>query len=151
MSPLSPEMTMQICVAPAAIIRSTKYSATAFGRSTPLITREPTGNNSFEHPSGCMRWPAPAAGMIPSMALPRGFHCGPVGNMRCGGGAKLLQIRHQLFRAARAGVLIERALAGACRHSREFGVSEIHGSDHVFCAPNDTQLFAVDEEIVEPG
>ena len=43
----SAEMTMQIWLAPAAIIRSTRYSETAFGRSAPFTMREPTGGQLF--------------------------------------------------------------------------------------------------------
>src|SRR5579884_280406 len=70
MSVFSAEITMQICVAPAAIMRSTRYSETALGRSAPFTMREPTGSSSFEQPSGCMRSPAPAAGMIPIIVRP---------------------------------------------------------------------------------
>ena len=52
MSLFSAEMTMQICEAPAAIMRSTRYSEMAFGRSTPSTMREPTGSSSFEQPRG---------------------------------------------------------------------------------------------------
>src|SRR5262245_44460582 len=64
-------MIMQISVAPAAIIRSTRYSDTALGRSTPFTVREPTGSSSLEQPNGWIRWPAPAAGIIPIIRRPR--------------------------------------------------------------------------------
>src|SRR5579864_6921991 len=70
MSVFSADMTMHIWLAPAAIIRSTRYSETALGRSTPLTIREPTGSSSLEQPRGWIRSPAPAAGMIPIIALP---------------------------------------------------------------------------------
>src|SRR5579859_7391256 len=74
MSVFSAEMTMQICSAPAAIILSTRYSETALGLSTPSMMRDPTGSNSLEQPSGWMRCPAPAAGIIPIIELPHGPH-----------------------------------------------------------------------------
>src|SRR5438270_10715176 len=70
MSVFSAEITMQICSAPAAIIRSTRYSETALGLSWPSMRREPTGRSSLEQPNGWMRWPAPAAGIIPIIGPP---------------------------------------------------------------------------------
>ena len=50
-------------------MRSTRYSLTARGRSTPpSSSRLPTGSSSFENASGWMRLPLPAAGMMPHMA-----------------------------------------------------------------------------------
>src|SRR5258708_35508985 len=72
MSVFSAEMSMQICSAPAAIILAHRYSETALGLSTPSTMREPTGSNSLEQPSGWMRCPAPAAGIIPIIELPHG-------------------------------------------------------------------------------
>src|ERR671937_404997 len=65
MSVFPGDTTKQIFVAPAMIMRSTRYSLTARGRSTPSSIRLPTGRSSFEKASGWMRLPEPAAGMIP--------------------------------------------------------------------------------------
>src|SRR5437764_13754240 len=76
MSVFSAEITMQICSAPAAIIRSTRYSETALGLSWPSTRREPTGRSSLEQPKGWIRWPAPAAGIIPIIGPPRWIRVG---------------------------------------------------------------------------
>jgi dTDP-glucose pyrophosphorylase len=52
MSDLPGEPTKQIRVAPPLIMRSTRYSLTARGRSLPSSLRLPTGNSSFENASG---------------------------------------------------------------------------------------------------
>jgi hypothetical protein len=65
MSDLPGAITKQMCVAPPAIIRSSRYSLTARGRSVAPSKREPTGSSSFENARGWMRLPMPAAGMIP--------------------------------------------------------------------------------------
>src|SRR5512133_1154317 len=67
MSLLPGEMTKQSLRAPPLIIRSIRYSDTAFGRSTPPTHWLPTGSSSFEKASGWMRLPIPAAGMMPHM------------------------------------------------------------------------------------
>src|SRR3954469_19500164 len=67
MSDFPAEMMKQILSAPAIVMRSTRYSLTARGRSMLPSNRPPTGSNSFENASGWMRVPAPAAGMMPSM------------------------------------------------------------------------------------
>src|SRR4051794_35191972 len=67
MSDLPGEIVMQIRVAPARIIRSTRYSETALGRSVPPSTRLPTGSSSLEKASGWMRLPTPAAGTRPQV------------------------------------------------------------------------------------
>src|SRR3954453_4716166 len=65
MSDLPGEITKQSLVAPARIIRSTRYSLTARGRSTWPSRRLPTGSSSFENASGWILLPTPAAGMMP--------------------------------------------------------------------------------------
>src|SRR3954470_7361233 len=70
MSDLPAEIVMQMRVAPARIIRSTRYSETAFGRSVPSAMRVPTGSSSLEKASGWMRLPMPAAGTIPQVLMP---------------------------------------------------------------------------------
>jgi hypothetical protein len=52
MSDLAGEMTKQMRPAPARIIRSTRYSLTARGRSAPFSRRLPTGSSSLENASG---------------------------------------------------------------------------------------------------
>src|SRR3954471_14453239 len=80
MSALPGEITKQILSAPPRIIRSTKYSLTAQGRSVPFSTRLPTGRSSLENASGWIRLPRPAAGTIPHMVrllparVPAGAH-----------------------------------------------------------------------------
>src|SRR3982751_6435832 len=69
MSDLPAEIVMQTRVAPARIIRSTRYSETAFGRSVPSAMRVPTGSSSLEKASGWMRLPMPAAGTIPQVLM----------------------------------------------------------------------------------
>src|SRR6266568_956539 len=74
MSVFAAEITKQILFTPPAIIRSSKYSETARGRSLMPSSRVPTGSNSFENASGRIRVPCPAAGTIPQrelMLLPR--------------------------------------------------------------------------------
>src|SRR5438105_8541562 len=67
MSDLPGEMTKQILSAPPRIMRSTRYSLTAHGRSRPPSMRLPTGNSSLENANGWMRLPRPAAGTIPQL------------------------------------------------------------------------------------
>src|SRR3982750_3267843 len=65
MSDLPGEITKQIFRAPPRIMRSTRYSLTAQGRSAPPSRRLPTGSSSFEKAKGWIRLPRPAAGTIP--------------------------------------------------------------------------------------
>src|SRR5947209_438713 len=69
MSDLPGEITKQSLSAPPAIIRSTRYSLMARGRSTWPSNLPPTGSNAFENASGWIRPPAPAAGIIPHIIL----------------------------------------------------------------------------------
>src|SRR5436309_4507981 len=71
MSDLPCEITMQILVAPARIIRSSRYSETALGRSVSPSVRLPTGSSSLEKARGWIRLPVPAAGTIPQMLVIR--------------------------------------------------------------------------------
>src|SRR5581483_4135907 len=144
MSLFSAEITMQICSAPAAIMRSTRYSATALGRSPPRSPRDPTGSNSLEQPSGWMRCPAPAAGTMPITGPPLNIgssdhgSLGPLvhGNRFNGTMARrpdihFLAVRHQLLGTTRSGVLIERALAGASGHGRQVLIVAAQHAHHV--------------------
>src|SRR5437763_173808 len=71
MSVLPGETTKQIRLAPAFIIRSTKYSPTARGRSRPASIRLPTGKSSLENAKGWIRDPIPAAGTMPQIRVMR--------------------------------------------------------------------------------
>src|SRR3990170_8974127 len=70
MSDLPAEITKHIFDAPPFIMRSTRYSLTALGLSTPPSNLLPTGRSSFENARGCILEPAPAAGIIPHMGPP---------------------------------------------------------------------------------
>lgn len=59
------ETRKRILPAIPRIIRSTRYSLTARGRSLSPSMRRPTGRSFFEKAIGRMRVPAPAAGMMP--------------------------------------------------------------------------------------
>src|SRR5204862_6460279 len=69
MSDLPGAITKQSLSAPAPIIRSTRYSLIARGRSTAPSTRPPTGANSFEKARGCIRVPEPAAAILPHIGF----------------------------------------------------------------------------------
>src|SRR3712207_1462605 len=106
MSDLPGEITKQIYVAPPRIMRSTRYSLTAQGRSTPPARRLPTGRSSLEKARGWMRLPRPAAGTMPHMS---GF----LHQTRCVGSAaeQFFQFRGPVIR----GVLAQDALAARLR------------------------------------
>src|SRR5688572_4514183 len=106
MSDLPGEMTKQILSAPARIMRSSRYSLTAHGRSTPPSMRLPTGNSSLEKASGWMRLPRPAAGMMPHMVS-------GLRQQRGIGAAGRLDHREEIVRTVRGGVLREHALAAS--------------------------------------
>src|SRR5437764_1446122 len=69
MSVFAGEITKQTRAAPAASIRSSRYSQTASGRPVWPSYRVPTGSSSLEKARGCMRVPRPAAGMTPQRRL----------------------------------------------------------------------------------
>src|SRR5437588_11250839 len=71
MSALPGSTTKQIRLAPAFIIRSTKYAPTARGRSRPASIRLPTGKSSLENAKGWIRDPTPAAGTMPQIRVMR--------------------------------------------------------------------------------
>src|SRR2546425_4348163 len=71
MSDFPGEMTKQIFAAPPRIIRSTRYSLTARGRSASPSIRLPTGSSSFENASGWILLPIPAAGIMPHIGITR--------------------------------------------------------------------------------
>src|SRR4051812_25611968 len=117
------EITKQTRLAPPRTIRSTRYSLTARGRSTPSASsRLPTGSSSLLKASGWMRDPAPAAGTMPHMLL----ECESARVRECAGGGAdrtdgfvlpglgaqgRVEERLELGGAALGGVLGQRALA----------------------------------------
>src|SRR5436305_5743758 len=101
MSDFPGEIMKQILLAPPRIIRSTRYSLTAQGRSAPASIRLPTGSNSLEKARGWMRLPRPAAGMIPHM-MSRA-HCNSFGHTRF----RLVESFEQGSRAMLGSMLIE--------------------------------------------
>src|SRR5438132_11838145 len=106
MSDLPGEMTKQIFDAPPRIMRSTRYSLTARGRSADPSMRLPTGNSSFEKASGWILLPTPAAGMMPHMILHPSH-----GALECG-----LELRAAVVR----GVLVKHALPSGGADPRQF-------------------------------
>src|SRR4051794_24164610 len=133
MSDLPGEITKQSLVAPARIIRSTRYSLTARGRSVWPSRRLPTGSSSFENASGWMRLPIPAAGMIPSMITSDAF-----------------DERDELTRAVLRRVLSENAVARATRDRRQRIATEVERGERVGGLARDQDLVARREELVEP-
>src|SRR3954469_7651320 len=118
MSDLPGAMTKQSLSAPPAIMRSTRYSLTAQGRSRTPSVRLPTGSSSFENASGWMRLPRPAAGMTPHMSRLHEWR------MRGGGSARVeaLDQPGEFARTLHGCVLVEHALARATRHRGEIVV-----------------------------
>src|SRR5690349_24809904 len=70
MSDLPAPITTHSLSAPPASIRSSRYSATAQGRSARSRSVLPSGSSSLENASGWMRLPRPAAGMMPHIIAP---------------------------------------------------------------------------------
>src|SRR6185437_8862076 len=116
MSDFHGEITKQILSAPPRTMRSTRYSLTARGRSTPFASIQlPTGSNSLEKASGWMRVPLPAAGTMPHIS--RLLADGPAG-------VRALQRRHQVHCAALRAVLIEDTLARTTGDECEFRIRQ---------------------------
>src|SRR5205823_14958402 len=105
MSDFPGEIMKQILLPPPRIMRSTRYSLTAQGRSAPPSIRLPTGSNSLEKARGWMRLPRPAAGMIPHMVLRT--HCYGFGR----GSVRMVESFEQSSGSMLGSVLIEHALA----------------------------------------
>src|SRR3954467_12867318 len=124
MSDLPGEITKQILSAPPLIIRSTRYSLTARGRSVLPSNRLPTGSSSLEKASGWIRLPAPAAGMMPHMIgvwLKRwGWGKGPC-----------LEGSLELDRAMGGRVLGQDAFASGGAEPREFRVRQIERCENI--------------------
>src|SRR3979411_2406469 len=110
MSDLPGEMTKQILLAPPRIRRSTRYSETAQGRSTPSSVRLPTGNSSLENARGWIRLPRPAAGMMPHISSRHGKK-----NLGLTARWTFEQL-DQFGRAPAGAMFFKRALPGAPRH-----------------------------------
>ena len=106
MSDLPGEITKQILSAPPRIMRSTRYSLTAQGRSTPPSRRLPTGRSSFEKASGWMRLPRPAAGTMPHMLRPpsasRRRDASPAAPTRAAASKSRARVRRRVLRERRA-------------------------------------------------
>src|SRR5918995_5231905 len=143
MSDLPGEITKQILLAPPRIIRSTRYSLTAQGRSTPSSRRLPTGRSSFEKARGWMRLPRPAAGTIPHMS---GLHHGAAPGRR----VRRTQERFELLGATVRGVLLERARPARLGDPAQLGVREVEGRDGVRRGVGEQDLPSGLEEGVEP-
>src|SRR5947209_3516416 len=122
MSVFPGDTTKQIFSAPALSIRSTTYSLTARGRSTPPSSLLPTGRSSFEKASGWIRLPAPAAGTIPHISTLRSRR----GDAR--------EHRLELRGAPLGRVLRERALAGSARNGAESRIVERDRRDRIIAA-----------------
>src|SRR3954469_6455253 len=144
MSDLPGDMTKQILFAPPRIMRSTRYSLTAQGRSIPLSSRLPTGSNSFEKASGWMRLPMPAAGTMPHMS---GLHHG--GGP---GGVRSATVEEQaleLFRAPCRGVFRQGALPARCGDPFQLRLRQIERRHRVLGVADDEDLPARLEERVQ--
>src|SRR5512133_3959112 len=136
MSDFPGEMTNSRRSAPARIIRSTRYSETARGRSVPSTIRLPTGSSSFENASGWMRLPRPAAGMTPHMSRLHEWR------MRGGRRARIeaLDQPGEFAGALHGCVLVQNALARAARHRREIVVRHVERSQRVGRVARDDDL-----------
>src|SRR3712207_7624922 len=116
MSDLPGEMTKQILSAPPWIMRSTRYSLTAQGRSVTPSRLLPTGRSSWEKASGWMRLPRPAAGTMPHIALrSQGFGDG------ARGGPRRVERRLEIRGAPVGGVLGENPRVGGVGYGAQFG------------------------------
>src|SRR5829696_4043126 len=150
MSDLPEEMTKQIVVAPPRTMRSTRYSLTARGRSTPRSSmRLPTGSSSLEKASGWMRLPAPAAGMMPHMRRPARSVVRD-GGRRGGRAGGTLERRLQLGRAVGGGVLAQGAVARGAAHPAERLARQLGGGHRLVGGAGDEDLAPRLEELVEP-
>src|ERR1700716_1482011 len=124
MSDLPGEITKQILSAPPRISRSTRYSETAQGRSTPLSVLLPTGNSSFEKASGWIRLPRPAAGMMPHISS---LHCRKEDAID----RRPFQELDQLGGASAGAVLFQRPLPCPPRHRHQLAVVQLKRADDV--------------------
>src|SRR5437868_4866779 len=125
MSDFPGEITKQIFSAPPRIIRSTRYSETAHGRSTPSSVLLPTGSSSLENASGCIRLPRPAAGTMPHISRPRRSQKAALCLRRP------FEQLNQFVGTATGAVLFEGALTCAARHFLQLLVVQLKRSHHV--------------------
>src|SRR5918992_1554256 len=145
MSDLPGEITKQILSAPPWIMRSTRYSLTAQGRSVPPSRRLPTGRSSLEKASGWMRLPRPAAGTMPHMSGLHGFpgreHSSGVHGFDCG-----LEIKGATGRR----MLLKNALAGTMGNVFQLGIAEIERRHCIFARSPDQDIASRLEKGIEP-
>src|SRR3954453_14327664 len=125
MSDLPGEITKQILSAPPRIIRSTRYSETAHGRSTPSSVLLPTGSSSLENANGCIRLPRPAAGIMPHISRPHRSQKAALCLSRP------FEQLNQFLGAATGAVLFERALTCPAGHSLQLLVVKLKRSHHI--------------------
>src|SRR5215212_1964972 len=145
MSLLPGEITKQILSAPPWIMRSTRYSLTAQGRSVTPSRRLPTGRSSLEKASGWMRLPRPAAGTMPHMS---GLHRFPGRERLCGTGGR--DRRFEIARPPRRRMLRENPLAGIGGDALQLGVAEVEGGDGILARAPDQNVTPRREKGVEP-
>src|SRR3954470_24239270 len=132
MSDLPGEITKQILRAPPRIIRSTKCSLTAQGRSTPSRRRLPTGSSSFEKARGWMRLPRPAAGTIPHMS----------GALRGFGTIAFGERALEIVEAPLRGVVRQGAGPARRGDAADLGLAAVEGRQHVGPVAGDQDLLA---------
>src|SRR6476661_5396067 len=137
MSDFPGAITKQSFAAPPAIMRSTRYSLTAQGRSRAPSLRLPTGSNSLENASGWMRLPRPAAGMTPHMSR---LHKGRVRGHALDQGCELAC-------ALARCVLVQHTLTRTPRDARELRIIPVERSQSVASVARHDDLVAEREEI----
>src|SRR5919201_6128808 len=125
MSDFPGEMTKQSRVAPPRIMRSTRYSLTAHGRSAPFSMRLPTGKSSFENASGCILLPRPAAGIMPHIS-----GLDPFRLASAPGRSRHFERSQQLPRAMLGSMLGQRALARGVADAGDFAIAELERGDN---------------------
>src|SRR4051794_31075167 len=143
MSDLPGEITKQILSAPPRIMRLTKYSLTAQGRSTPFSRREPTGSSSFEKASGWIRLPRPAAGMMPHILRLRGLPC----PNRL---ARVVERRFEVENALCGGMFRQDTLLRRFGHPGQLGIREVDRGERLLRRLGDQDLAPRLEERIEP-
>src|SRR5947209_5972548 len=144
MSDFPGDITKQILSAPPRIIRSSRYSETAQGRSTPSSVLLPTGSNSLENANGWIRLPRPAAGMMPHISSLLG---NPNARRRAG---RAFEQFDQFTCAPARAMLVQRTLARASRQRRQFVVTGSERCDDVRRTFGMNDFVAGLEERIEP-
>src|SRR5687768_9312643 len=140
MSDLPGEMTKQIFRAPPRIIRSTRYSLTAQGRSVPPSKRLPTGSNSLEKASGWMRLPRPAAGTMPHISRPHHRARGGLG------GKGRFEASQKIAGPLVGRMLRQNTLAGICRDLLKLCIGQGQRGEAVECFAHHKDFLARPEE-----